>query len=105
MSILIALVLLNLAGIAYAQSAIPPSGSIDTSGFDKVLEPVWKVYGLIKYIATAIAMIFLVFAGIMFMTSGDDITKRDKAKNMIAFVVVGLGVIWIAPSLVELFVT
>ncbi|MBD3268549.1 hypothetical protein GF373_17915 [bacterium] len=87
---------------AHAQSAMPPS-NIDTSGFDNVLEPVWKVYGLIKYVATAIAAIVLVIAGISFMTSGTDIGKRDKAKNMIAFVVVGLGVIWVAPYIVQMF--
>jgi len=85
-----------------AQSAMPPGGSIDTSTFDQILQPVWKIYGFIKYVATAIAAIFLVFAGITFMTSGNDIGKRDSAKNTIAFVVLGMLVIWAAPFVVQL---
>ena len=84
-----------------AQSATPPSGNIDTATFDKILEPIWKVYDLVKYVATAIAMLFIVFAGIMFMTSGNDIMQREKAKHTIAYVIVGLVVIWAAPFVVQ----
>jgi len=88
---------------ASAASATPPSDSSDTSTFDKILEPVWKVYSFVKYIATAIAAIFLVFAGIMYMTSGSDMMQRDNAKHMISYVIVGLIVIWAAPFVVQLF--
>ena len=86
-----------------AQSATPPSGSVDTGTFDQILQPVWKVYSFVKYIATAIAAIFLVFAGITYMTSGSDMMKRENAKHMIAYVIVGLIVIWAAPFVVQLF--
>jgi len=82
--------------------AVPPSGNVDTSTFDQILQPVWKIYNFVKYIATAIATLFIVFAGIQFMASGNDIGKRDSAKNTIAFVVVGMIVIWAAPFLVQL---
>ena len=82
---------------------VPPPSSADTSTFDQILQPVWKVYNFVKYIATAIATIFLVFAGIMYMTSGSDMGKRENAKHMIAYVVVGLIVIWAAPFIVQLF--
>ena len=85
-----------------AQSAVPQGGSIDTGTFDQILEPVWNIYNLIKYVSTAIALIVLLFAGIMFMSSGNDTGKRETAKNMIAFVVVGLIVIWAAPFIVQL---
>ena len=88
---------------ASAQSAVPPSDSIDTETFDKILQPVWKVYSFVKYIATAIAAIFLVFAGISYMVSGSDMMKRENAKHMIAYVVVGLIVIWAAPFAVQMF--
>ena len=90
---------------ASAQSATPPSGTTDTATFDQILQPVWKVYSFVKYIATAIAAIFLVFAGIMYMTSGSDMMKRENAKHMIAYVIVGLIVIWAAPFVVQLFAT
>jgi len=88
---------------ASAVSAVPPSGSADIGTFDQILQPVWKIYNFVKYIATAIAAIFLVFAGIMFMASGNDMMKRENAKHTIAYVVVGLIVIWAAPFIVQLF--
>ncbi len=100
---LTSLIVLMTIYSANATSALPPSDMGDTSAFDKILEPVWKVYNFVKYVATAIAAIFLVFAGIMYMTSGNDITKRDNAKNTIGYVVIGLIVIWAAPYVVQLF--
>jgi len=88
---------------ASAVSAVPPSSSGDISTFDQILQPVWKVYNFVKYIATAIAALFLVFAGIMYMTSGSDPMKRDNAKHTIGYVVLGLIIIWAAPFAVQLF--
>ena len=101
MLILTGLMLMTTIVSVSAQSATPPSGNIDTATFDKILEPIWKVYDLVKYVATAIAMLFIVFAGIMFMTSGNDIMQREKAKHTIAYVIVGLVVIWAAPFVVQ----
>ncbi len=95
---------LMLLTTIYAASAAPiPPSSGDTAAFDQILQPVWKVYNFVKYIATAIAAIFLVFAGIMYMTSGSDMMKRENAKHTIGYVVVGLIVIWAAPYIVQLF--
>lgn len=92
-----------MTSLVSAQTAQPPSGSIDTGTFDQILQPVWTVYSFVKYIATAVAAIFLVFAGITYMTSGSDVMKRENAKHMITYVVVGLIVIWAAPFIVQLF--
>lgn len=73
----------------------------DKEKFDKMLEPVMKIYQLIKYVATVIAVVILLFAGITYMTSGSDPMKRDKAKNMAMYVVIGLIVIWAAPLVVK----
>jgi len=86
-----------------AASAMPPSGTVDTAAFDQILQPVWMIYNFVKYIATAIAAIFMVFAGIKFMTSGNDMMQRENAKSMIGYVVIGLIVIWAAPLVVQLF--
>ncbi len=72
------------------------------STFDDILKPVVKIYDFAKYAASIIAMIFLLFAGITYMTSGGDTQKREQAKNMVAYVVIGLIVIWAAPYLVDL---
>ena len=87
-----------------AQYAYPPDGTVDTRTFDKILEPVWKIYSFVKYIATAIAVIVLAIAGIMYMTSGSNMARREDAKHTISFVVLGLVVIWAAPFIVQLLV-
>ena len=87
---------------ASATSATPPTGTIDTTTFDQILQPVWKIYNFVRYIATAIACVVLVGAGIMYMASGNDVGKRESAKQTIGYVVVGLIVIWATPYIVQL---
>ncbi|HLC98287.1 MAG TPA: pilin [Candidatus Nanoarchaeia archaeon] len=72
--------------------------------FDQILQPVFKIYNFVKYIATVVAVIFLLYAGISYMTSGNDPKKRDQAKNIVTYVVIGMVVIWAAPLLVNLLI-
>jgi len=72
--------------------------------FDQILSPVMKIYTFIKYIATIVAALFLLFAGISYMTSGGDPKKRDTAKSIATYVIIGLLVIWAAPLLVNLLI-
>lgn len=67
--------------------------------YDQILQPIQAIYDLVKYAVTIIAGIVLTFAGITYITSGSDPGKRDKAKNMIMYVLIGLAVIWAAPLL------
>ena len=97
------LMLMTMSWSVNAQSARPPTGTVDTATFDQILEPVWKVYSFVKYTATAIAILFLLFAGIQFIMSGNDVMKRENAKHMISYVFVGLIVVWAAPFVVQLF--
>ena len=76
----------------------------DKATFDKILEPVLKVYNLVKYAARIIAVLVLLFAGINYMISGSDPRKRDQSKNMAMYVVVGLIVIWAAPTVVNFII-
>jgi len=78
--------------------------SDDEDAFDEILEPVMDIYNFIKYIATAVAALVLVGAGILFMLSGTDPRKREQAKSMVMYVVMGLVIIWIAPLLVDFLV-
>lgn len=78
--------------------------SQDQATFDQILQPVMKVYNLVKYSATVIAVLVLLFAGITYITSGNDPSKREQAKNMAMYVVIGLIVIWAAPLIVK-FIT
>lgn len=76
----------------------------DKASFDQILSPVMKVYNLVKYSATVIAVIVLLFAGITYIISGSDSGKRQQAKNMAMYVVIGLIVIWAAPFVVNFIV-
>ena len=76
----------------------------DKETFNEILEPVVKVYNLLKYCATFIALVMLLYAGSIFVTSGSDIGKREKAKNMAMYVVIGLAVIWASPLIVDFII-
>lgn len=76
----------------------------DKQSFDNMLAPVLKIYNLVKYAASALAVVVLLFAGITYMTSGADPGSREKAKSMAMYVVIGLVVIWAAPLIVNFIV-
>ena len=90
-----------LAATAPLPTTLDPG---DRAQFDQILEPVFKIYNLVKYVSTAIAGIFLLYAGIVYMGSGSDPRKRDQAKNIAMYVVYGLLIIWAAPFIVGLLV-
>src|SRR4030042_4880192 len=73
-----------------------------SDNFSEILQPLTTVYNLVKYSATIIAGIVMLFAGITYITSGADPMKRENAKNMIMYVIIGLMVIWAAPFVVNL---
>ena len=70
--------------------------------YDQILAPITTIYNLVKYAVTVIAGLVLLFAGISYITGGSDPGKREKAKNMIMYVILGLGLIWVAPYIVNL---
>ncbi|MBS3074880.1 TrbC/VirB2 family protein [Candidatus Pacearchaeota archaeon] len=72
------------------------------SDFDQILKPLQTIYDLVKYAVTMIAGLVLLFAGITYIMSGSDPGKREKAKNMVMYVIIGLMVIWAAPFVVKL---
>ena len=99
---LVVLGLLLLLPFATALDFNQTVSAQDQAQFDQILGPVMKIYNFVKYAATLIAVILLVFAGISFITSGSDIGKREQAKMMIMYIVIGLVVIWVAPLIVQL---
>jgi multisubunit Na+/H+ antiporter MnhB subunit len=70
--------------------------------FEEILAPLTVIYDLIKYAATIVAGLVMLFAGVTYIASGSDPGKREKAKNMVMYVIVGLMVIWAAPFVVNL---
>ena len=99
---LLALLLLPLGVLAVDfNSTVSPQ---DQQTFDQILQPVMKIYNFVKYAATVLAVIFLVFAGVTFIMSGNDQAKREQAKMMMTYIVIGLIVIWVAPLIVSYLV-
>jgi len=76
----------------------------DQATFDQILSPVMKIYNFVKYAASVLAVLFLIFAGVTFIMSGNDAAKREQAKMMATYVVIGLIVIWVAPLVVSYIV-
>jgi len=70
--------------------------------FEDILKPLETIYDLVKYAATIIAGLMMLFAGITYILSGSDPGKREKAKSMVMYVIIGLMVIWAAPFVVSL---
>ncbi len=100
MMLVLALAIPDLPVLADIDLSKPPSDA-DKATFDKILEPVLKIYTFVKYIATAIAGIILLLAGISYMTSGSDPKKRDTAKGIVMYVLIGLIIIWGTPFAVK----
>jgi len=70
--------------------------------FEEIMKPLQTIYDLAKYTATVIAGLVMLFAGITYISSGSNPGKREKAKNMVMYVIIGLIVIWAAPFVVDL---
>lgn len=83
----LALLLLGLAGFAYAFD-IPQD------------QPVCKLYGIIQLFATVGGVLVAAYAGFQLATS-HDLSERNNAKNLLSGVVIGLIIVWIAPLLVK----
>ena len=76
----------------------------DKATFDQMLEPVLRIYDFVKYSATIVSVLILLFAGVTYMMAGDNPAKKEQAKNMITYVLIGLVVIWAAPMLVNFMI-
>ena len=81
-----------------------PISTQDKATFDQILTPVMKIYNMAKYFSTAIAVVVLLFAGISFITSAGNPGKREQAKNIGMYVIIGLVIIWAAPLVVNFIV-
>lgn len=84
----------------YAVTFTGPTAS-DISTFNDILSPLMKLYNFVKYAATVLAVLYLVFAGISFIMSSNDPRQRELTKSMASYVLVGLVVVWAAPMMVE----
>ncbi len=105
-TIILLLVLLPFVGAVNEHAPLDVEISDeDKAMFDEILQPVVKIYTFLKYIATVVAAIFLLYSGMSYMASGSDPRKREDAKNIAAYVIVGLLIIWAAPLLIGFLVS
>lgn len=88
-----------VSSVAYAVDVPTPTGS-DLQTYNAILEPVMKVYNFVKYGASVLALLFLVFAAIS-MFASDNPMEKEKAKTRIMYIVIGMIVIWVAPIVVN----
>ncbi len=95
--------LLNLGSVhAYTPEGI---SSQDQQTIDQIMAPFNKALNFVKIAAVSIAGLVLVFAGIVYMMAGGDVAKKEKAKNMVTGVVIGLMVFVVAPMAVQYMIT
>ncbi|MDO8627707.1 MAG: TrbC/VirB2 family protein [Candidatus Diapherotrites archaeon] len=87
-------VLLNLFGIVFAQTNLDAAKAAIT-------DPLNKIVGLLQSIVTIVALIFGILAGLTYMSAGEDITVREKAKGKIIAVIIGLVIVWAAPAVIN----
>jgi len=67
----------------------------------QITEPLNKIYDLVKGVISIVAVLAITFAGAKFMFSGDNPQARDNSKGIVTYAIVGLVLVWIAPSLVN----
>ena len=78
------------------------SGKNPLTGKDGVL---YKVTRVIAFISGITAVIIIIIAGFMYVTSGGDSGKVNKAKQTIIYAVVGLLVILLAQAIISFVLT
>ena len=80
--------LLFLAGLVAADLVIP------------VDQPICRLYGMIQVLGTVAGVIVAAYSGFI-LASSHEIEARNSSKLLLAGVVIGLIVIWLAPLVVQ----
>jgi len=95
------LCVLLLGNVVFASEFDQPLSSSDKALFQEMLQPAFKLITLLQYLSTVFAVLYLLYAGITFITAGDDNSKKESSKSMIGLTIIGLFVIWGAPYFVN----
>ncbi len=97
-----------LLGVSSIHAAAPPSiqpeGSIDKT-FDFVkffTNGIGSIINIIFFLAGAAAIIYLIWAGIKYITAGGDTKKAGEARTAIINAVIGIAVIVGAYTLINI---
>ena len=87
---------------AHAQELDSDPTSDEEQAFSEIMTPVMTIYKLVKYAASIAAALALAIAGIMYMFSANDVHRRDQSKSWVAYIFMGLVVIWATPMVINL---
>ncbi|MBI5066140.1 hypothetical protein HZA97_07940 [Candidatus Woesearchaeota archaeon] len=79
--------------------------SQDQQKIDEIMAPFNKVFNFVRIAAGSVAVFVLILAGVVYMTAGSDVGKKEKAKNMATGVIVGLMIFVVAPTAVQYLIT
>ena len=97
---LVILVVVPILSVNARVDYYEPSRS-DIRVYNELLEPVFKILNFVKYAGTLIAVLYLLMTAISFITSGNNIGLREANKSAISFIILGLVIIWGAPTIVN----
>ncbi|TSC90903.1 MAG: hypothetical protein CEN90_735 [Parcubacteria group bacterium Licking1014_17] len=87
--------LFRIAPTAYADINDPLKGATIQSLIDKIGAAIYDI-------AIPIAVIIIIYAGILFLTSSGDPTKVGKAKKALWYAIIGLAIVFIGKGFVSL---
>lgn len=86
--------LLSIAFFCFAETLDNP---LKAQSFKEIID---TLINFVTIVGVAIAPIFILYAGFLFMTSGGDPGKLKTAKNILIYVVVGLMILFLAKGLI-----
>lgn len=83
---------------AYALSAgdFSPINPISSSGGNQLIDIVTRVVNALLLIAGIIAVIYLIYGGILYITAGGDAEKATKGRTAVINAVIGVIIILLA---------
>ena len=99
--IIIGLFLISLASQVLADD-VKLQNPLSAPDFKTIVD---TIVNFIIILAVAIAPIFIIYAGYLFMTSAGDPTKVKTAKNVIMYVVIGLAVLLLSKGLIMVLIS
>lgn len=91
---------LGIGGFCLAQDPTGPISFPNPLQADSFIELLDNVFSFLQYIGIALAVIMIIWTGISFMTAGGDPEKIKRAKTLLIYVLIGLGIILIGRGII-----
>lgn len=90
--------MLELIGKAKAQITFNPINPITSGSLEDVLR---NVVTWVLFLAGAIAIVYLIYGGILYITAGGDAEKATKGRTAVVNAVIGVIIIMLALVIVQ----